>query len=137
MDGFTLALCRAEGCAGDPTTENSAVEQALAETTNRCRNGLLVVTGCLLGPVLCHAYGPSVGAAAGRLALVQPCHASRQPVGPPVLVGPIHGIADAFALGGWLLIGVLAADRLPRRLRGYARALHGSAANWAGQRENP
>lgn len=130
MDGFTLVLCRAEGCAGTrPPAARGPVEQELSDTTRRCAHGVMVLAGCLMGPTLCRAGGPSSGQRAGRLAVVQPCHASRQPAGPAVLVGPIQGGADAAELGRWLRSGQLVADALPEHLLGYARLLRAAAAN--------
>jgi hypothetical protein len=103
--------------------ERSPVEQALSEATRRSEHGVLVVTGCLMGQMLCRACGPSAPASPGRVAVVQPCTASHQPSGPAVLVGPIRDTADAAELCRWLRGGTLTADRLPDRLRAYARTL--------------
>jgi hypothetical protein len=105
------------------------VEQALSEATRHSEHGILVVTGCLLGQLLCRTCGPSAPAAAGRVAVVQPCHASRQPSGPAVLVGPIRDTDDATELCHWLRGGTLTSDRLPERLREYARTLRRAPAN--------
>ncbi|HTF54560.1 MAG TPA: hypothetical protein VK735_44570 [Pseudonocardia sp.] len=172
MNGYTLVLCQAEGCARarrgdhptahpadrpespggrpdspsiqpdssaalpdapggrrDPSRTRGPVEQVLSDATRHSEHGILVVTGCLLGQLLCQACGPSAPAATGRVAMVQPCHASRQPSGPAVLVGPIRDTADATALCRWLRAGTLTADRLPDRLREYARTLRRASAN--------
>jgi len=105
------------------------VEQALSEATRHSEHGILVVTGCLFGQLLCRTCGPSAPAAAGRVAVVQPCHASRRPSGPAVLVGPIRDTADATELCHWLRAGALTSDRLPDRLREYARTLRRASAN--------
>jgi hypothetical protein len=60
---------------------------------------------------------------------VQPCTPARQPSGPAVLVGPIRDIADAAELCDWLQRGTLTADRLPDRLRTYARTLRRASTN--------
>jgi hypothetical protein len=109
--------------------ERSPVERALSEATRRSEHGILVVTGCLMGQMLCRACGPSAPAAEGRAAVVQPCHTSRQPSGPAVLVGPIRDSADAAELCRWLRRGALTADRLPDRLRTYARTLRQAPDN--------
>ncbi|MCU1652050.1 MAG: hypothetical protein JWQ60_3199 [Pseudonocardia sp.] len=154
MSSFTLVLCRAEGCTGaghghqasrdqgraqpgpagpgpprHGPVERSPVEQALSEATRRSEHGVLVVTGCLMGQMLCRACGPSAPASPGRVAVVQPCTASRRPSGPAVLVGPIRDTADAAELCQWLRGGALTADRLPDRLRAYARTLHRTPTN--------
>jgi hypothetical protein len=134
MSSFTLVLCRAEGCAGAPRGERGPVERALSDATRRSEHGVLVVTGCLMGQLLCRACGPSAAAVAGRtapgrVAVVQPCHTSRQPSGPAVLVGPIRDTTDAVELCRWLRDGTLTADRLPDRLREYARTLRRAPRN--------
>jgi len=134
MSSFTLVLCRAEGCAGAPCGERGPVERALSDATRRSEHGVLVVTGCLMGRLLCRACGPSAPAVAGRtapgrVAVVQPCHTSRQPSGPAVLVGPIRDTTDAAELCRWLRDGTLTADRLPERLREYARTLRHAPHN--------
>jgi hypothetical protein len=128
MDGFTVALCRAEGCAGSRQSPG-ALDTALSETTRRCPHGVLVVTGCLMGPTMCRAGGPSSRDRSGRLAVVQPCHASRRPSAPSVLVGPLRDAEDTAELCRWLRSGALRADELPDRLRGYARLLHTAPTN--------
>jgi hypothetical protein len=102
---------------------------ALSEATRRSEHGVLVVTGCLMGQMLCRACGPSAPASPGRVAVVQPCTASHQPSGPAVLVGPIRDTADAAELCLWLRGGTLTADRLPDRLRAYARTLRSAPSN--------
>ncbi|WP_156935306.1 hypothetical protein [Pseudonocardia spinosispora] len=129
MDGFTVVLCRAEGCTGHPDAERGPVEAALSETTRSCSHGVLVLTGCLMGATLCRACGPSAARSDGRVALVQPCHASRQPAGPAVLVGPIRDSSDADELCSWLRAGALTSDQLPERLCGYARTLRAASTN--------
>jgi len=134
MSSFTLVLCRAEGCAGAPCGERGPVERALSDATRRSEHGVLVVTGCLMGRLLCRACGPSAPVAPGRgapgrVAVVQPCHTSRQPSGPAVLVGPIRDSTDAAELCRWLHDGTLTADRLPDRLREYARTLRRAPSN--------
>jgi len=101
----------------------------LSEATRRSEHGVLVVTGCLMGQMLCRACGPSAPASPGRIAVVQPCTASHQPSGPAVLVGPIRDTADAAELCLWLRGGTLTADRLPDRLRAYARTLRSAPSN--------
>jgi hypothetical protein len=159
MSSFTLVLCRADGCTGaghghnaphdqgpaergpaEPgpawpgplrhgSVERGPVELALSEATRRSEHGVLVVTGCLMGQMLCRACGPSAPASPGRVAVVQPCTASHQPSGPAVLVGPIRDTADAADLCRWLRGGTLTADRLPDRLRAYARTLRRAPSN--------
>ncbi|MDT7601947.1 MAG: hypothetical protein QOK26_4024 [Pseudonocardiales bacterium] len=46
-----------------------------------------------------------------------------------MLVGPIRDTADAAELCQWLRGGALTADRLPDRLRAYARTLHRAPTN--------
>jgi len=125
MDGFTLAVCRAPGCTGP---DRGRLEQALSEATRTCPHGVMVVTGCLMGPTLCHSCGPASSPTAGRLAVIQPCHPWRTPSGPAVLAGPIHD-GDAADLCAWLHSGDLSAERLPDRLRAYARLLHAAPHN--------
>lgn len=128
MTGFTLALCRAGGCTGG-ARGRGPVDLVLAAATRRSEHGVLVVTGCLLGPLLCPATraartGPLPGAEpTGRAALIQPCHASRRPSGPSMLIGPIRGEEDAHELSRWLDAGELTPAALPTRLCGYAALL--------------
>ncbi|HEY2203064.1 MAG TPA: hypothetical protein VGH99_01120 [Pseudonocardia sp.] len=158
MDGFTLALCRSPGCAhaGDDGTRAHAaatgpgrgsgaagprtLDEMLAEATRCSEHGVLLVTACLLGSTLCRACGPAAAGRPvttglepahehGRVAVVQPCRASRRPTGPAVLVGPIRDTEDAEELCRWLRAGDLAAARLPGRLRCYARTLARARTN--------
>lgn len=151
MSPFTLVVCRADGCTGHPgdhptdpvagRTPAAAVPvpagrdgipnpvvQALSDATRHTEHGVLVVTGCLLG-MLCHVCGPSAADSSGRVVVVQPCHRSREPSGPAVLVGPIRDPGDTDALCRWLRSGALTAGRLPDRLRGYERTLRRGSPN--------
>lgn len=150
MSGFTLALCRGRGCV--PDGGRGPVDEALARATRRSEHGVLVVTGCLLGPMLCRACGPSASSAARseapavraeagsapvkaepvaeqRVAVVQPCDPARRPSGRSVLVGPIRGTQDAARLCRWLGSSELDAADLPAHLRGYADLLRRAPAN--------
>jgi hypothetical protein len=124
MEGFTLVLCRADGCAQNVDTEREPVERALSEATRRCPHGVMVLTDCLMGPLACRVRGRT-----GRMAVVQPCRASRRPTGPSILVGPIRSAEDARELGRWLHSGALTSDTLPDQLRDYARTLRAAARN--------
>ncbi|GAA5157174.1 hypothetical protein GCM10023321_35010 [Pseudonocardia eucalypti] len=141
MTGFTLALCRADGCTGG-TRRRGPVDHVLADATRRSEHGVLVVTGCLLGPLLCPAARaartePAAGAeptsgneaASGRAAMIQPCHPSRRPSGPSLLIGPIRGEEDARELSRWLDTGEFSSAALPTRLCGYADLLARGPSN--------
>lgn len=134
MTGFTLALCRADGCTGG-TRGRGPVDHVLADATRRSEHGVLVVTGCLLGPLLCPAaraarseHSPG-NEASGRAAMIQPCGASRRPSGPSLLIGPIRGEEDARELSRWLDSGELTPAALPTRLCGYADLLARGPSN--------
>jgi len=56
----------------------------LRDCVRDSRGGVLVVSGCAVGPLACRMRAP------GPVALVQPCDANRDPVCPAVRVGPIR-----------------------------------------------
>jgi hypothetical protein len=102
---FTVVVCQATACeaGADP-----GLLDALRETIRRCPHGVLLRSGCMLGPVTCrprwlHPHADTSGA----IVIVQPCGTDRAPQGIPVRVGPLRHPGDTHALCTWLERGVL------------------------------
>lgn len=123
--GFTAVLCGAGGCgfrtdsAGPAdATEADRTAEMLRAVVRSSRHGVLVSTGCLLGPTTCRLR------TAAPLVLVQPCDAERRPMGPAVHVGPLRSAADVRELECWLRRGRFDPALLPGRLlEVYQRAV--------------
>jgi hypothetical protein len=105
---FTLVVCT--GCTA---AQGLSVLDELRATIRRCRHGVLVAAGCMLGPLTCAARpdGPGV------LVLLQACSTERTPVGPATWVGPINDRHDATDVGDWVQRGEWSLASLPRHLR--------------------
>ncbi len=119
-EGCTVVLCTASACR----TELHAPLMSALRTAVRCStHGMLVTTGCRLGPLACHSreHGP--------LLLVQPCDPDRRPVGCAVLVGPLRTDADVAVVEQWLRDGRFEPTSLPVHLRAAQGALSASSRN--------
>jgi hypothetical protein len=105
---FTLVVCT--GCTAG---QGLSVLDELRATIRRCRHGVLVAAGCMLGPLTCAARpdGPGV------LVLLQPCSTERTPAGPATWVGPINDRHDTAAVGDWVRNGDWRLGSLPDHLR--------------------
>jgi hypothetical protein len=122
--GFTAVVCRSVGCgASDPGTVAVHLFAALAAVVRASRHGVLVSTGCLLGPSACGAR------TAAPMLVVQPCDEERRPVGVAVRLGPLRTTADVDALVAWLRAGRLAADGLPAHLVGVHHRMAAAPLN--------
>ncbi len=97
---FTVALCRADGCAGQCADD---LLDRLRETVRKSPGGVLVATGCLRGPLSCGGSGEKGGA----FLVVQPCGDNRQPSGAAIPIGPIHSEEQVETLCRWLRQGHL------------------------------
>lgn len=117
IDAFTAVVCRAHACeqAGDLELIDS-----LRATIRRCPFGVLVVSGCALGPLTCRSR--CRGGDSGAIVVVQPCWNDRRPAGGAIWVGPLETADDTRSLCRWLEQGDLRPATLPRNLR-YARRL--------------
>lgn len=112
VDGFTIVVCRGSGCAHSEL----AVVDPLRTSIRRCPHGVLVISGCVLGPMLCRAWNQAGADAQSVFALVQPCDTERRPAGPVVPVGPLRTRDDVDVLCRWLEAGELTRERLATRL---------------------
>lgn len=124
MDGFTAVRCGS--CARMPSGFDDdgdgvvaalpGVDEVLLEglraVVRDSRHGMLVTSGCRLGPGLCGARRP------GLLVLLQACDAGRRPTSPVVVVGPVRSTDDVRAVTSWLQGGGAPDPAgLPARLR--------------------
>lgn len=106
--GFTAVIC-------DTCADGGQDLEPLRETVRRSPHGMLVRVHCPLGMVYCHAREASTSA--GRVVLVQPCTASRIPLGSAVIVGPVRTADDLAAVARWLETTPIDESALPARLR--------------------
>src|SRR5919206_524928 len=67
---FTVIACQAAGCR--PATD-VPVMAALAATIRRCPHGVLMASGCPLGPILCRTWHHSQRQPPGTVIVIQPC----------------------------------------------------------------
>ena len=108
-EGYTLVLCSAPTC--DTAVEGpDRVAAAMSDCVRSSRHGVLVVSGCTLGPVACRLRPP------GPLVLVQPCDVHRRPTGPVIRVGPLRTGADLDTVRNWIQAGRLDPALLPSHL---------------------
>jgi len=106
-EGYTVVLCVAPGCrAGQPNRATAA----LRDYVRSSRHGVLIVSGCSLGPATCRLRP------AGPLVLVQPCDTHRRPIGPAIRVGPIRSDDDLIALQKWIRVARFDPTLLPPHL---------------------
>ena len=114
--GFTVVMCTAPGCGtGDEATVAHALVQTLRDIVGASSLGVLVSTGCLLGPSTVRGAACRMRAAA-PVVLVQPCDADRRPTAHAVRIGPLRTAVDVDVLGGWLRAGRLDPGLLPVHL---------------------
>lgn len=105
---FTVIVCTT--CRADSAV---SVLDELRPTVKRCPHGVLVSTGCMLGPLACGVRPMGHGATV----IVQPCTIDRLPDGPPQWIGPVNDACDAAELRGWLERGEWDIALLPDRMR--------------------
>lgn len=115
--GFTVVVCQTERCS-----TALALMPALRAVVRSARHGVLISTGCTLGPLTCRSR------AAGAVVLVQPCDLDRRPTAPAVHVGPLRTRSDVADLVAWLRTGELDPTDLPWWLR-LDSARHAAAHN--------
>jgi hypothetical protein len=124
---FTVIVCQATGCR--PATD-VPVMTALAATIRRCPPGVLVASGCPLGPILCRGWHHSRRQPPGTVIVIQPCSRNdRQPDGPATVLGPVHTHQDLTTLCRWLETGHLHYGQLLARLRPVPPSLHCAGLN--------
>jgi hypothetical protein len=107
---FTIAVCTS--CS--PVSVISALAQ-LRSLIDRCPQGVLVRTNCLLGAVTC-ASRPT---GAGAMVVFQPCSIDRRPTGPAFWFGPIDDVVDVRLVCDFVERGVWEAEEVgnvPNRL---------------------
>jgi hypothetical protein len=112
---FTVVACQDIGCR---PVSDVPVMTALAAAIRRCSHGVLVASGCPLGPILCRSWHYSRRELPGTVIVIQPCsRADRYPDGPAIALGPVHTHQDLTTLCRWLETGHLDYGKLPARLR--------------------
>lgn len=97
MNGVTVVACGVAACphaAASPAEHDDELRAAIRETPH----GMLVRSGCLQG---CSTSTSS----AGSTVLVQPCDVHRRPLGPALVIGPLHEAADVSECCAWLRAG--------------------------------
>jgi len=119
-EGCTVVLCTASACR---TALHAPLMSALRAVVRSSTHGMLVTTGCRLGPLACRTreHGPML--------LVQACDRQRRPVGCAVLVGPVRVEADVAAVEAWLRDGRFDPALLPEHLRTAQRAMRVAVRN--------
>lgn len=122
---FTAVVCNGNGCGRQ---HGELVLRGLRESIRRCRHGVLVSAGCLLGPLGCHALRHS-GRPKGAMLVVQPCSVQREPTGAPLWVGPLATADDVATVCRWLEAGDLHVRGLPAHLRFRAIVARRGCAN--------
>jgi hypothetical protein len=117
---FTLVVCT--NCVA---ALNHSVLDELRQAIRRCPNGVLVCTGCMLGPLTCASRpdGPGV------LVLLQPCSVERAPVGSACWVGPINDGDDAATVRAWVERGDWSPGALPHHLRPALNRMRAGSRN--------
>lgn len=118
--GCTVVACAATSCC---TALHAPLMSALRSAVRSSMHGVLVTSGCQLGPLACRTrpHGP--------LILIQPCDQHRRPIGCAMLVGPFQVEADVAAVVDWLHAGRFDPAALPAHLRTAQRAVHGAVQN--------
>lgn|GEM_PF-3262512 len=118
--GYTLIVCGAPVCHGELS---GVVSAALRELVRDSRYGVLVVSGCTLGPVGCQLRE------VGPVVVVQPCDVERRPSRPAVRVGPIRAAEDIVAVRDWIRGASFDPALLPADLTVLHRATAAAAQN--------
>jgi hypothetical protein len=113
-------LCAAPPCLDDQAQQTTA---ALKSCVRSSRHGVLVTSGCTLGPVGCRLRP------AGQLLVVQPCGTDRHPIGPAVRVGPIRTDDDLAAVQEWIRTSRFDPLLLPPHRTSTHRTLRGATQN--------
>jgi hypothetical protein len=112
---FTVIACQATGCRPAPEVP---VMSTLAATIRRCPHGILLASGCPLGPITCRTWHHSRRQTPGMVIVIQPCtRIDRHTDGPATALGPVHTAQDLAILCRWLETGQLDYRQLPARLR--------------------
>ena len=107
--GFTVILCDTCGDRESPHLSS------LRQTIRRTLHGMLVRVPCPFGQMWCHTRkAPGNG---GPVLLVQPCTTDRRPLGPAILIGPVHTVEDFVSVARWLDTTPMDVDLLPSHLR--------------------
>lgn len=119
-EGYTLVLCGVPICRAGPPFGLSA---ALRECVRSSRYGVLVMSGCTLGPVGCRLRE------AGPIIVVQPCDTERRPTRPAVRIGPIRDDGDLAAVRNWIRCASFDPSLLPTHLTALHRARGAAARN--------
>lgn len=119
-EGYTLVLCGAPICRAGPLAGLSA---ALRECVRSSRYGVLVMSGCSLGPMGCRLRE------AGPIVVVQPCDTERRPTRPAVWIGPIRDDGDFAAVQSWIRCASFDPSLLPAHLTVLHRARGAVAQN--------
>jgi hypothetical protein len=104
---FTVIICTC--CSSERVL---SVLGALRSVIKRCRNGVLVRTGCLLGPLTC-ASRPT---GEGVMVILQPCSPDRTPAGSAFWLGPVEDIEDITQLCAFIERGEWEFGELAGRL---------------------
>ena len=117
---FTVALCTRCGSAPD-----TRLVEHLRATIRRCRQGVLVTTGCVLGELACASRGIHTGA----VLMLQPCTVERRPLGSARWIGPIDADTDVIAVCRWIESGQWVFGGLPERLSAAARTIQAARTN--------
>ncbi|MGQ0623221.1 MAG: hypothetical protein ACT4PP_00960 [Sporichthyaceae bacterium] len=110
--GYTAFACTGPSC-------ESLCGQVFAPLRACVRagmHGVLVSTGCSLGPLMCRTRTP------GTVVIVQPCDEARRPIDAAMVIGPLRDDLDVDELRRWLEKGTLEFGLLPARLRAVSRA---------------
>lgn len=118
--GFTLVVCTAPGCH---TEQSNCVAATLRDCVRSSRHGVLVVSGCTLGPFACRLRP------GGSLVLVQPCDAQRRPTAPAIRVGPLRSDGDIAAVQAWIRIARFDPALLPPHLIALHRTTRAAMRN--------
>ena len=124
---FTVIACQATRC--QPAAE-VPVLATLAAAIRRCPYGVLVSSGCPLGPILCRTWHDSQRQPSGTAIVIQPCsRTNRRADGPATALGPVRTRQDLITLCRWLGTGRLDYSALPARLRTVPPSLRCAGLN--------
>lgn len=118
-DGYMAIVCAALGCHSELSSDTTA---AVRDRVGSSRYGVMVVSGCFFGPVMCRLR-PT-----GQMVVVQPCDVDNAPQGPAVRLGPVRSTADVSAIRACLTNG-FHADDIPPHLLAMHRDIQAAAGN--------
>jgi hypothetical protein len=105
---FTVAVCT--DCAGPQT---SSLIESLRGVIRHCSHGVLVLSECVFGDIVCDLRWSRCGV----MVMMQACTIDRVPRGPMLAIGPIAAQEDVEVLCAWLERGRWDYGTLPERLR--------------------